>query len=276
MARSTSKTSKSLVTVAAWAVGLLIFFPILWIVLMSFHTEGDAIKSPFQMLTSSWTVQSYVDVQTQRGYGKFFLNSVVISVGSTLLAVVIGIPAAWACAFVPGKKTKDLLMWMLSTKMMPAVGVLIPMYLGFKNLGLLDTRTGLVAIMALINLPLVIWMLYTYFKEIPGEILEAARMDGATLWSEVYYVLTPMAVPGIASTLLLNVILSWNEAFWTLQLTTHAAAPLTQFIASFSAPEGLFYAKLSAASTMAIAPILIMGWFSQKQLVRGLTFGAVK
>ncbi len=276
MARRTTTTSKSLVTLAAWSIGFLIFFPILWIILMGFHTEGDAIKSPFQMLMSKWTFESYVAVQTQRGYGKFFMNSVVISVGSTLLALVIGIPAAWACAFVPGKRTKDLLMWMLSTKMMPAVGVLIPMYLGFKNLGLLDTRTGMVAIMTLINLPLVVWMLYTYFKEIPGEILEAARMDGATLWSEVYYVLMPMAVPGIASTLLLNVILSWNEAFWTLQLTTQAAAPLTQFIASFSAPEGLFYAKLSAASTMAIAPILIMGWFSQKQLVRGLTFGAVK
>jgi sorbitol/mannitol transport system permease protein len=276
MARSTTKTRKTLVTIAAWAIGFLIFFPILWIVLMSFHTEGDAIKSPFQMLASPWTLDSYHEVQTQRGYGKFFMNSVVISVGSTILALIIGIPAAWSMAFVPGRRTKDLLMWMLSTKMMPAVGVLIPMYLGFKNLGLLDTRTGLVAIMTLINLPLVVWMLYTYFKEIPGEILEAARMDGATLWSEVVYVLTPMAIPGIASTLLLNVILAWNEAFWTLQLTTQAAAPLTQFIASFSAPEGLFYAKLSAASTMAIAPILIMGWFSQKQLVRGLTFGAVK
>jgi sorbitol/mannitol transport system permease protein len=200
----------------------------------------------------------------------------VISVGSTLLALAIAIPAAWAMAFVPGRRTKDLLMWMLSTKMMPAVGVLIPMYLGFKNMGLLDSRLGLVAVMTLINLPIVVWMLYTYFKEIPGEILEAARMDGASLRSEIIYVLTPMALPGIASTLLLNVILAWNEAFWTLQLTTHEAAPLTQFIASYSSPEGLFYAKLSAASTMAIAPILILGWFSQKQLVRGLTFGAVK
>jgi sorbitol/mannitol transport system permease protein len=276
MARSISKTRKSVVTLAAWTVGFLIFFPILWIILMSFHTEGDAIKSPFAMLASPWTFESYELVQTQRGYFTFFMNSVVISVGSTLLALVIAIPAAWSMAFVPGRRTKDLLMWMLSTKMMPAVGVLIPMYLGFKTFGLLDTRTGLVGLMTLINLPIVVWMLYTYFKEIPGEILEAARMDGASLWSEVWYVLTPMAVPGIASTLLLNIILSWNEAFWTLQLTTHSAAPLTQFIASFSAPEGLFYAKLSAASTMAIAPILIMGWFSQKQLVRGLTFGAVK
>ena len=165
---------------------------------------------------------------------------------------------------------------MLSTKMMPAVGVLVPMYLLFRDLGLLDSRIGLTVVLTLINLPIVIWMLYTYFKEIPGEILEAARMDGANLRSEILYILTPMAVPGIASTMLLNIILAWNEAFWTLQLTTKAAAPLTQFIASYSSPEGLFYAKLSAASTMAIAPILILGWFSQKQLVRGLTFGAVK
>ena len=189
---------------------------------------------------------------------------------------VIAIPAAWAMAFVPGKRTKDLLMWMLSTKMMPAVGVLVPMYLLFRDFGLLDTRIGLVVVLTLINLPIVIWMLYTYFKEIPGEILEAARMDGANLRSEILYILTPMAVPGIASTLLLNIILAWNEAFWTIVLTTTKAAPLSAFIASFSAPQGLFYAKLSAASAMAILPILILGWFSQKQLVRGLTFGAVK
>ena len=139
-----------------------------------------------------------------------------------------------------------------------------------------DTRIGLTIVLMLINLPIIVWMLYTYFREIPSEILEAARMDGASLREEILYVLTPMAVPGIASTILLNFILAWNEAFWTLNLTAANAAPLTAFIASYSSPEGLFYAKLSAASTMAIAPILILGWFSQKQLVRGLTFGAVK
>jgi sorbitol/mannitol transport system permease protein len=179
-------------------------------------------------------------------------------------------------AFVPSRRTRGILMWMLSTKMLPAVGVLYPIYLLFIQLGILDSRTGLVVILMLINLPIIIWMLYTYFKEIPNEILEAARMDGANLRSELLYVLTPMAVPGIASTMLLNIILAWNEAFWTLNLTAAKAAPLTAFIASYSSPEGLFYAKLSAASVMAIAPILIMGWFSQKQLVRGLTFGAVK
>ena len=276
MARKVTQSAKTINTAFAWAAGLLMFFPILWIILMSFHSEADSITTPFQMLASRWSFDTYAEVQNQNNYGKYFFNSVVISVGSTLLALLIAIPAAWAMAFVPGKRTKDLLMWMLSTKMMPAVGVLVPMYLIFRDYGLLDTRIGLVGVMTLINLPIVVWMRYTYFKEIPGEILEAARMDGATLRSEILYILTPMAVPGIASTMLLNVILAWNEAFWTLQLTSSDAAPLTQFIASFSAPQGLFYAKLSAASTMAIAPILILGWFSQKQLVRGLTFGAVK
>jgi sorbitol/mannitol transport system permease protein len=201
---------------------------------------------------------------------------VIIAGGSTLLGILIAVPAAWSMAFVPGKHTKDILMWMLSTKMLPAVGVLYPIYLIFIKLGLLDSRVGLVIVLMLINLPIIIWMLFTYFKEIPKDILEAARMDGASLKSEILHVLTPMALPGIASTILLNIILAWNEAFWTLNLTAVNAAPLTAFIASYSSPEGLFFAKLSAASTMAIAPILVMGWFSQKQLVRGLTFGAVK
>jgi sorbitol/mannitol transport system permease protein len=276
MARSVSPRRKALFTLLAWAIGVAIFFPILWTVVLSFKSEGDAIATPLRVLTTPFTLESYATVQGRSNYFLHFRNSVVISFGSTLLALLVAIPAAWAMAFVPGKRTKDLLMWMLSTKMMPAVGVLVPIYLIFRDLHLLDSRAGLVAVLMLMNLPIVIWMLYTYFREIPGEILEAARMDGAGLRAEIIHVLTPMAVPGIASTLLLNVILAWNEAFWTLNLTAAKAAPLTAFIASYSSPEGLFYAKLSAASTLAIAPILILGWFSQKQLVRGLTFGAVK
>ena len=139
-----------------------------------------------------------------------------------------------------------------------------------------DTKTGLVIVLTLINLPIIIWMLYTYFTEIPKDILEAARIDGARLWDEIIRILLPLSIPGIASTLLLNFILAWNEAFWTLNLTAAKAAPLTAFIASYSSPEGLFFAKLSAASTLAIAPVIVLGWFRQKQLVRGLTFGAVK
>jgi sorbitol/mannitol transport system permease protein len=260
----------------AWSLGFLIFFPILWTILTSFKTELEAFSIPPKFLFFDWTLENYKLVQQRSDYLRFATNSVILSLGATLVSLLFAIPAAWAMAFAPGKRTKDLLMWMLSTKMMPPVGALIPVYLIFRDFRLLDTRGALIAVLFLLDLPIVVWMLYTYFKEIPGEILEAARMDGASLWKELVYVLAPMAVPGIASTLLLNLILAWNESFWTLNLTTANAAPLTQFIASYSSPEGLFWAKLSAASTMAIAPILVLGWFAQKQLVRGLTFGAVK
>jgi sorbitol/mannitol transport system permease protein len=276
MARAVSTRRRVVMSVLAWSIALLIFFPILWTILTSFKTEGEAIALPPKFLFFDWTLENYGIVQERSDYFTFAMNSVIIAVGSTALAMLFAIPAAWSLAFAPGKRAKDLLMWMLSTKMMPPVGALIPLFLIFRDLKLLDTHLGIVVVAMLINLPIIIWMLYTYFKEIPGEILEAARMDGASIWKELVFVLAPMAIPGIASTVLLNVILAWNEAFWTLALTTKDAAPLTQFIASYSAPEGLFWAKLSAASTMAIAPILILGWFAQKQLVRGLTFGAVK
>jgi sorbitol/mannitol transport system permease protein len=276
MARAISTRRRLVMTALAWSIAFVIFFPVLWTVLTSFKTEGDAIELPPKFIFFDWTLENYAVVQERSDYVKFAMNSVALALGSTLFALVLAIPAAWAMAFAPGKRTKDLLMWMLSTKMMPPVGALIPLYLIFRDLGLLDTRGGIITVLMLLNLPIVIWMLYTYFKEIPAEILEASRMDGASIGKELIYVLAPMAIPGIASTLLLNIILSWNEAFWTLSLTTKDAAPLTQFIASYSSPEGLFWAKLSAASTMAIAPVLVLGWFAQKQLVRGLTFGAVK
>ena len=276
MARSVKHQQKLIYTIIAWTIGLLIFFPVLWTVLTSFKTEGQAINDPPLFLFFDWTLENYAIVQERSDYMKFLWNSIFVAGGSTLLGILIAVPAAWSMAFVPTKRTKDILLWMLSTKMLPAVGVLYPIYIGCIKLGLLDSRLALVIILMLINLPIIIWMLYTYFREIPRDILEASRMDGASLWKEIVYVLTPMAIPGIASTILLNLILAWNESFWTLNLTAAKAGTLTAFIASYSSPEGLFFAKLSAASTMAIAPILILGWFSQKQLVRGLTFGAVK
>jgi len=276
MARRVSAARTIVVTVAAWIVGAAIFFPIFWMVLASFKTELEAFTIPPSFLFFHWTLENYATVQSRSDYVLHAFNSVVVAGGSTLIAMAIAIPAAWAMAFAPSERTRGTLLWMLSTKMMPPVGVLVPIYLLYRTFGLLDTRGGLILVLCLGNLPIVVWMLYTYFKEIPKDILEAARMDGATIGRELVYVLTPMAVPGIASTLLLNVILAWNEAFWTLNLSSAEAAPLTVFIASYSSPEGLFWAKLSAASTLAIAPILVLGWFSQRQLVRGLTFGAVK
>jgi sorbitol/mannitol transport system permease protein len=263
-------------TAVAWIVGFLIFFPILWTFLTSFKSEGDAYSIPPKFLFFHWTTENYAEVQSRTDYVLHAYNSIVLSVGANFFGLLIAIPAAWSMAFAPTKRTKDVLMWMLSTKMMPGAGVFMAIYFLFQRGHLLDSRWGIGFLLMMVNLPILIWMLYTYFKEIPVDILEAARMDGASLINEIVYVLTPMAIPGITSTMLLAIIMSWNEAFWTLNLTTFNAAPLTYLIAQFSSPEGTFWAKLSAASTLAIAPILILGWFSQKQLVRGLTFGAVK
>ncbi|MFC0154939.1 carbohydrate ABC transporter permease [Xanthomonas dyei] len=276
MARRTSTLQLLVTTVAAWVVGGVIFFPILWMLLTSFKTEVDAFSSPPSFVFFHWTLENYVTVQGRSDYFAHAWNSVAVSLGSTLIALVIAIPAAWSMAFSPTKRTRGILLWMLSTKMLPPVGVLVPIYLLYRDSGLLETQLGLIIVLCLSNLPIMVWMLFNYFKDIPKDILEAARMDGATIGKEILYILAPMAVPGIASSLLLNVILAWNEAFWSLNLSSSQASPLTAFIASYSSPEGLFWAKLSAASTMAIAPILVLGWFCQKQLVRGLTFGAVK
>lgn len=264
-----------LVTTLGWVAAFLLFFPILWMVLTSFKTEIDAVSTP-PLLFFAPTLDNYVAVGQRADYLSFAFNSVLISVVATALAIVIAVPAAYAMAFFPGRRTKDVLLWMLSTKMMPAVGVLVPIYLLAINLRLLDTRLVLIIVYVLMNLPIVVWMLYTFFKEIPKDILEAGRIDGAGVREEILMILLPLTLPGIASTALLSIILCWNEAFWSINLTTTTARPLTAFIASFSAPEGLFWAKLSAASTVAIAPILVFGWMSQRQLVRGLTFGAVK
>jgi sorbitol/mannitol transport system permease protein len=266
---------KAAITLIAWSAAILMFFPILWMLLAGFKTEIDAITTP-PLLLFEPTLENYEAVQQRANYIKAATNSVLISGGATLLALAFAIPAAYAMAFFPTRRTRSTLLWMLSTKMLPPVGVLVPIYILFRDFGLIDTRIGLTLVYTLINLPIVVWLLYTFFKEAPREILEAGRMDGATSRQELFLLLMPLTLPGIVSTALLSIILCWNEAFWSLNLTTADAAPLTAFIASFSAPEGLFWAKLSAASTMAIAPILIFGWLSQRQLVRGLTFGAVK
>ena len=266
---------KVLMTLLGWGVAFLVFFPVLWMGLASFKTELDAVATPPKILFSP-TLENYSDINQRADYFKFFTNSIVESVGATIACLIFASPAAYAMAFFPTRKTKDILMWMLSTKMMPAVGVLVPIYVIAIATRLLDTWTGMIIVYTLMNLPIVVWMLYSFFREVPKEILEAARMDGATPRQQLFELLLPLSLPGIMSTALLSIIICWNEAFWSINLTAAKAAPLTAFIASFSSPEGLFWAKLSAASLLAIAPILVFGWLTQKQLVRGLTFGAVK
>ncbi|WP_439155532.1 carbohydrate ABC transporter permease [Yoonia sp.] len=261
--------------VAAWIVACLFFFPIFWMVLTSFKTELQAIAVPPKLFFEP-TLENFTLIQDRTDYTKFALNSIVTSVGGTLLAMLIAIPSAYAMAFNPGRWTKDILMWMLSTKMLPAVGVLMPIYLLSQKLGLLDTRIVLVVIYAMINLPIIMLILFNYFREIPKEILEASRMDGTSTYNEITQIVMPLAWGGIASTALLSIVLCWNEAFWAINLTAADAGTLPALVASFSSPEGLFWAKLSAVSTLACAPIVVFGWLCQKQLVQGLTFGAVK
>jgi sorbitol/mannitol transport system permease protein len=280
MAHQASKRSKyppTLIarTLAAWAVTLLLFFPLGWLMLTAFKTELQAISVP-PLLLFTPTLENFSVVQERSDYMLYAQNSFITSVASTILGLMLAYPAAYAMAFFKGKHTKDILMWMLSTKMMPAVGALVPVYVMAQSTGLLDSRTALIIVFTLSNLPIMVWMLYSYLKEVPGEILEASRMDGATLWQEFRLVLLPLTLGGLASTGLLCLVLSWNEAFWSLNLSAAKSGTLATLIASYSSPEGLFWAKLSAASLMAIAPIVVFGWFSQKQLVQGLTFGAVK
>ena len=234
MARAVSTQPQSVVTVLAWAIGLLIFFPILWTILTSFKTEGDAISICRRNSCSStghW--KTMASCRSAPTISRFVMNSVImLALGSTFFALVIAIPVRLghglrARQAHQGSSDVD------AVHQDDAAGRRAdPDLPDLPRPGLLDTRGGIITVLMLLNLPIIIWMLYTYFKEIPGEILEASRMDGASLGKELLYVLTPMAIPGIASTLLLNIILAWNEAFWTLSLTTKDAAPLTQFIAS--------------------------------------------
>jgi sorbitol/mannitol transport system permease protein len=268
-------TAFTIRTIASWLVALVIFFPIFFMGVTAFKTELEAIAVP-----SIWsfepTLENFYVVQERSDYVSFAINSLITSVASTVIGLLIAAPAAYSMAFFPTKRTKDILMWMLSTKMMPAVGALIPIYVIFQSMGMLDTLGALTIIFTLMNLPIMVWMLYSYFKDIPNEILEAARMDGAGLKEEFRHILLPLGIGGLASTGLLCLVMAWNEAFWALNLGAANAGTLATMIVSYSSPEGLFWAKLSAASLLAIGPIVVFGWFCQKQLVQGLTFGAVK
>ena len=273
--RSAKLLKHNLTVLFAWIFALLFFFPIFWMVLTSFKTELQAISVP-PLFIFEPTLENFTLVQERSDYMSYALNSIITSFGATILALIIAIPSAYSMAFFPGRFTKDILLWMLSTKMLPAVGVLMPIYIMADAAGLLDSRTVLVIIFAFMNLPIIMWLLFSYFKEIPKEILEAGRMDGCNTWDELKHIVLPLSWGGITSAGLLSIVLACNEAFWSINLTAADAGTLTALVASYSSPEGLFWAKLSAVSTLACAPIIVFGWFTQKQLVQGLTFGAVK
>jgi len=262
--------------IAGWLVALIFFFPIFWMLLTSFKTDADAVK-PEYLFFFSPTLENYFQMTENYDYWRFAKNSIITSTFATVFALFVGVPSAYAMAFTPGRRTKDILIWMLSTKMLPAAAVLYPMTFLTKNvLGVFDTHFLVILVLSLINLPIVIWMLFTYFKEIPKEIIEAGKMDGVSVWGEIKDIVLPLAWGGLVSTALLCFIFCWNEAYWTVRLTTTDAATFSKLIEGNRAPEGLFFGRLSAVSTAAVGPIVVLGWFCQKQLVQGLTFGAVK
>ena len=228
----------------AWIVALIFFFPIFWMIFTSFKTDADAVK-PDHLFVFQPTLENYLNMTENYDYWRFAINSVITSTFATTLALVVGVPAAYAMAFNPSRHTKDILVWMLSTKMLPAAAVLYPMTFLTKNfLNIFDTHFLVILVLCLINLPIVIWMLFTYFKEIPREIIEAGKMDGVSTWGEIKDILIPLAWGGVASTALLCFIFCWNEAYWTVRLTTTEAATLSKLIEGNRAPEGLFFGQI--------------------------------
>lgn len=264
---------KLAITGLAWAVALSVSLPILWMSLTAFKTDLDALQLPPKFLFTP-TLDNFAAANGAVPMLRPILNSVVESGGATALCFLFAFPAAYALAFHGGRRRNAVLLGMLMTRFLPGIGIMLPMYLIFKTVGLIDTQLGLALIFALINLPIAVWMLYSYMREIPREILESARMDRATAGQQLVYVLLPLCLPGICSTALLSAVLCWNESFWSIQMTSSAAAPLSAYISTLSGD--VLWAKLSAASLLAIAPILFVGGMTQRTFVRGLTFGAVR
>ena len=263
-----------LLTALTYVLTILIFFPILWMVLTGLKTEANAVSQPPSLFFQP-TLENFQNALSSN-YFDFFRNSVILSVGSTLLAFVLGIPAAYSLAMFPTKRTPNILGWVLSTKMLPVVGALVPLIVIYKQIGLYDSRLGMILLYAASNLPLVIWLMRSFLSEVPKELVEAAQIDGASFMRTLSQIVLPLALPGIGATALLCLIFVWNEFILAVNLTAANASTLPVYISGYQTSEGLFWAKMSAAATVAIAPVMIAGWAAQRSLVRGLTLGAVK
>lgn len=271
-----NQTKDQLLNALTLFLAFAMFFPILWMVLTSFKPEQIAVAIPprflFEPTLANWTI-----ALMDSPYLEFLGNTLIITVLSTVLALVLGVPAAYSMAFYPTKRTDGAMLWMMSTRMLPPAGVIVPLYIIFQNLNGLDTHWAMMVVYAGMNLPLVVWMMRSFMLEIPYGIVEAARLDGASLWQELMVVMMPLLIPGLAATALLCFIFTWNEFFLAVNLTTRSASPLSVYISTFKAAQGdLFIAKMSAAATATTLPVLIAGWVAQRQLVTGLTMGAVK
>jgi sorbitol/mannitol transport system permease protein len=262
----------------AWLLGLIFFFPVFWMVLNSFKTEGDANASP--KLFFHPTLERYHDVtQSTTGvlsFSQAFTNSAVIVLVSTLIVLALAIPAAYALAIRPVHKWRDVLFFFISTKFLPVVASILPLWILARNFGLLNTRTVLIILYTGMNLPLAVWMLRSFFQEIPRELIEAAEIDGASLRGQLTSIILPMAAPGIAATALLCVVFAWNEFFYAVQLNPVSGSTVPIWVTGNVSTRGDFLAKLSAASVLACLPVVIAGWLAQKRMIRGLAMGAIK
>jgi sorbitol/mannitol transport system permease protein len=264
--------------VAAWITGLVFFFPVFWMVLNSFKSEQDANTSP--KLTFDPTLDRYREVTESAGgvlsFGEAFTNSAVIVIVSTVIVLALAIPAAYALAVKPVKKWRDVLFFFISTKFLPVVASILPIWILARNLNLLNSRTVLIILYMGINLPLAIWMLRSFFREIPRELIEAAEIDGASVRGQLTSIILPLAAPGIAATALLCVIFAWNEFFYAVQLNPVDGSTVPIWVTTNISTRGDFLAKLSAASVLACIPVVLAGWIAQKRMIRGLAMGAIK
>lgn len=272
--RRKGMVSGGVLTTVTWILALVFFAPVAWMVMTSFKQENVAASNPPAFFFEP-TLDQYKAVISSDA-GPYFLNSLIATGVSTLLVILLAIPASYALSIRPVKKTSDVLFFFISTKMLPVVAVIMPIYVISGQLRALDSIWTLVILYTAMNLPIAVWMMRSFFQEVPGEVLEAASMDGAGLIKTLRSVLIPMVTPGIAATALICVIFSWNEFFFALNLTAAKAATVPVFLMSQMTSEGLFLAQLSAASVLASLPVVLAGWLAQKQLVRGLSMGAVK
>jgi sorbitol/mannitol transport system permease protein len=263
-----------LVPTLAWIAAIGFFFPVLWMFLTGFKQEADAFtRTPKLVFTP--TLDQYRAI-FDRNFAPFLINSATATIISTLLVLALAIPCAYGLAIKPVEKWRDVLFFFISTRFLPVVGAIVPIYVIARDAQLLDTVTALIILYTAMNLPIAVWMLRSFFLEVPTAIMEAARIDGASLRQELVRVVLPLVTPGIAATALICVIFAWNEFFFAVNLTSSRAATVPVFLVGFITSEGLFWARLSAAATMACLPVLLAGWIAQRQLVRGLTMGAVK
>jgi len=260
-------------TVLGWVVAIAFFLPVLWMVLTAFKPESAAETWPPKFIFTPTLSEFRLAIT---GMGPFLTHSIIATVGSTILVLLLGVPAAYALSVRPVRHWRDGLFFFISTKMLPIVAAIGPLYVIALHAHLLDNIWLLIILYTAMNLPLAIWMIRSFMLEVPTELLEAARLDGAGRIREMGTVILPIISPGLVSTALICVIFAWNELFLAINLTVTNAATLPMFLISSVPQEGLFIAHLCAAATIASVPVIIVGWIAQRSLVRGLAMGAIK